>query len=787
MLLQSSNCLGDQYTAISHVEGPAMVFAGPGTGKTTTVANRISRLILDKGYDPSRILCLTFNKDAQLELEARIASMLAAENYTSEKSVQVMTYHKFGYTVSSQVLQLGKYKDGSVLADPTWLIKAILGGQGTLSPSFKGGLRRNGMDWQLNDGYPDPKQWLKELERPQQNMVAPSKISSYFIERFEDSPDLDKWLQFYVMFRSELNKMGKITFSDMLYVAWLAMANKPDELQFRLSKIASMSGANAVYNTREDVNYICQNMLSRIQNAYDIVCVDESQDTDPLQGWVATQIAKEHKNIMVVGDMNQSIYAFRGATPDFIPNMMNQFFKGYQVYNLDHTRRCATAIVDAANKVISYNPQNENYKPLKTARIEQGKVLVNVFDTDSDQATAFADEIALQVHEHDARLSDFAILCRTKRDIMNYEPMLFQRGLHYRVAGGGSVYSRKEIKIAMGYMMAALGIATAEELLPCINIASSNNTKNTHFLGMEAEKALVNWVALHPELTPMQAIRKFVNEPVPYSFDCPRTMQRGLKTWLDVVDSIIQEIDWLVEEDADKTSALYINIIRDLIVDPYLKREYEENDEEGDNPLIIIYGLSQLADKHANPEVFTSLIRQLQEDGKNPDTLTPAITLSTGHRAKGLEWDTVFLSSCHDGQWPHKNAVGENVEIGSQLASEERRLFFVAVTRAKNVLHIGAVQAAGIFIAEAGLTPIISEDDNSVPDELDVPTDASQDTSVSNILPFPNKATSDAVERLDNKSIDDTHKKKRNIHKGVRLEENKRKRGRKTKITDSTK
>lgn len=783
MLLQSENCLGDQYTAISHVEGPSLVLAGPGTGKTTTVANRIVRLILDKGYDPSRILCLTFNKDAQVELEARISSMLAAENYTSEKSVQVMTYHKFGYTVSSQVLQLFN-KDGSVLADPTWLIKAILGGQGSLSPSFKGGQRRRGMDWQLNDGYPDPKQWLKEVELPQKNMVAPSKISSYFIERFENNPDLDKWLQFYVMFRNELNKMGKITFSDMLYVAWLAMANKPDELQFRLSKIASMNGANAVYNTKEDVKYICQNMLSRIQNAYDIVCVDESQDTDPLQGWVATHIAQEHKNIMVVGDQNQAIYGFRGATPDFIPNMMNQFFKGYKVYNLDHTRRCATAIVDAANKVISYNPQNENYKPLKTARSECGKVVVSVFDTDSDQATAFADEIALQVHEHDAQLSNFAILCRTKRDIMNYEPVLFQRGLHYRVAGGGSVYSRKEIRVAMGYIVAALGIATADELLPCINIASSNNSKNTHFLGMEAEKALVTWVALHPELTPMQAIRKFVNEPVPFSFDCPRTMQRGLKTWLDVVDSIIQEIDWLVEENEDKTSALYIKIIRDLIVDPYLKREYEENDEEGDNPLVIISGLSQLADKHANPEIFTRLIRQLQEDGKNPDTATLAITLSTAHRSKGLEWNTVFLSSCQDGQWPHKNAVG-NAVVGSQLASEERRLFFVAVTRAKNVLHIGAVQAVGIFIKEAGLTPIMSEDDNSVPSELDSPLDDSRDTSVSNILPFPNTATSDAVERLDNKSIDDTPKKKRNTHKSVRLEENKRKRVR--EITDSTK
>lgn len=710
MLLQASQCEGDQFKAISHVDGPAKVMAGPGTGKTTTLANRIARLILYHDCQPHRILALTFGKPAQLDLQARIASMLTAENYDSKSSVAVMTYHSFGYMVSSQVLELTNAKS-VVDIDPANLVRKIIGGTKTLPPLVKGGLWRNGLDWMLTDGEtrPDPKQWLRELEIPQETMIIPSQIAAYFDKRFDF--DVDKWLQFYAMFRSELSRAGKLTFSDMLYVAWLAMENQPEELEYNLTKIASVQGNTRAFNTKKNVNATCKTLLSQIQGKYDYVVIDESQDTNPLQGRIASQIAIKHRNIMVVGDQNQAIYGFRGATPQYITDMMTNVYPEHVTYHLKHTRRCAQKIVTAANTLIAYNEQPDNYQPLQASRSDIGNVTVTMYDDTNDQASAFADEIVLKISEQKALLSDFGILCRTKRDIMTHEATLFSRGIAYRIAGGGSVYSRKEIKIAMGYMLAALDMATVEELLPCMNIAAGDNKNPTHYLGMEAIDAIKRWVALHLHISPVQALRQFVANPIPNDFNCPYSMKRGIQTWIDVVNQIIDQVRY--DADTDDTldfipSDMYITAIRGMIVDPYLKRESEKMDEENDSPLAIIEGLSDLAREHKSPMSLAAIIRQLQDDNKT-DTQSPAVTLSTVHKAKGLEWLHVFLSSCNSGNFPHKASVGDSVKVGNPLASDERNLFFVAMTRAKDNLIIGAIGSPSIFIEESGLLPSTSE------------------------------------------------------------------------------
>lgn len=746
MLLQSNHCLGDQWKAIRHNTGPATVIAGPGTGKTTTLANRIAYLVTQCGVDPKDILALTFNKKAADELNARANALLREAGVELEarkgannevikgddgeivyQGADVRTYHSLGFMMAREVLDLPPWLENVVLSDSTFYMKQILGDQ--MMPLHKGGAYRRGMRWNDPDDDTkgiDPKDAYREISGPMSLMVTPSRYAAHMRERWgEDHDDLDRYLELWARYQAEKQLRDKIDFEDMLYVGWLVLTEQFNELQYDIARYLPAEvygrGKMTVYKLKKDAYANMRGALGRYQTKWRYIMVDEAQDTNPLQGRMVTLLAQNHQNILVVGDPDQSIYKFRGARPDYIESLMTNEFRGHETYFLDHTRRFIPEIVTAANTLIAHNDRPEKYSPLKTARQREHGMVRAIYHPggEFDQAQWMVREIRDRMgpdvdpeHVDPEFFNQFGIIARTNGVLAALEPALFSAGFPYRNLAGGSAFNRKEIIAAVAYAAILSDQATIAELCAVVNIAAHDNAKKTHYLGAAAVQKITDLCNApnNQKYPPFEVLEGVIERGWSKPYGWTPSEIRGCQSFLQVIRRMRERVEELCGE-GEATTLQVLTAAREMAVDEFVRREYgERDDESGDSRFDVLEGLCNLGGQYPTPSEFLALIRRLQEDGatKKDSDRRPAIQLGTAHRWKGLERDVIFIASMDDGVWPHKRTTGysEDMQSGTTVGDipEERRLAFVAVTRARQDVVIGYF-GKSIFVEEMRLTP----------------------------------------------------------------------------------
>lgn len=451
------SCLNDrQREAVEHREGPCLVLAGAGSGKTRVLTYRIARLV-ESGVRPDEILACTFSRKAADEMKERLAELLG--NVVVE-DLTVSTFHSVCYRIiREEHFHLKGYKKNiSLLKESRQKFLA----QDILAPERKGG--KNGMNWAMGFssvlgtiGY--AKNCLFDFREP----------ADYFSEKDMDS----RYLQFYEIYEQEKKAQNVIDFDDMLYLCWKLLDENPA-------------------------------IRKKYQNRWKYILIDETQDTNLAQYEIARMLAEPERNIFVVGDDFQSIYGFRGACPETSIHGFTVMYPKGRVIKLEQNYRSSGAIVDAANKLKIDNPFNKVLLPVREQGIEQ-TMFTSV--NQNDEAVRVKREVESLIEEG-LKYSDIAVLYRTNAQSEAIESMFINAKIPYQIHGGTGFYHRKEIQDMMAYLQLIEDPECdrgTEDLWKVWNIGSKRCKKPTHYFGKafkeqvlkkSKDKEVYPWIAL---------------------------------------------------------------------------------------------------------------------------------------------------------------------------------------------------------------------------------------------------------------------------------------------------
>ena len=595
-LLSSLNEM--QKEAVCATEGPVMVMAGAGAGKTKVLTTRISYIISELGILPSSILAVTFTNKAAKEMTTRISKMLNIDT----KNMWVSTFHSFcARLLRIEAKYLTPYTNKFIIIDDEDSLKIV-------------------------------KDIMKEAElsdfKPSliKNLISKSKnFTNYAIT----DPELKNTFNIVIKKYEEYLKNNNLfDFDDLIIKTIELFKNNP-------------------------------NVLEKYQRKFEYILVDEFQDTNTLQYDLIFMLSARHHNIFVVGDDFQSIYSFRGAKIENINKFRNDFLETKLIL-LEQNYRSTSPILELANSVIEHNP-NQIKKKLYTTK--EGGQLPFLYQTDSsyDEATFVVDKIK-ELVANGLNYSDIAILYRANYVSRNYEDILIKYRIPYKIYGGLSFFSRKEIKDVIAYTRL---IVDNNDNFSFKRIVNEPKRKIGPALISKLEEcAAINEVSL------LEAIPLLKATGVGYN--ALKDFYLMIKELLDTIDEykLVDLVDVIVEKtgylDAlkkdDDFSDRYDNIKE-------LKSVFTETNEnyEGSNKEKLSSFLENLA---------------LRTDNDNIDDNDNSVRLSTYHQVKGLEFKAVFMVAFEEGIFPSVNVVNE-----ADIA-EERRICYVGITRAKERLYI---------------------------------------------------------------------------------------------------
>lgn len=574
-----------QIAAVKHLNGPALVVAGPGSGKTRVLTHRIAYLIGKENIPETNILCVTFTNKAAKEIKERVEVLLHELNMAFSKLPWSGTFH----SICSKILR----KEGHQIG---------------INPSF--------VIYDTDDQLSLIKQIVKDygIDSKQINVNAVLSAISSAKSELVNSNDYANYAQGY--FQRTVAK---------IYPQYQKMLRKNQALDFDdlLVEVVNLFQANEV-------------VLKKYRDTFNYILVDEYQDTNKAQYVLIKILAQEHENIFVVGDMSQAIYSFRGA--DF-RNILN-FQKDYtqaKIYNLEQNYRSTQIILDAAKHVIKNNSTHINLD-LWTENKTDEKITLYTGKSDYDEANFVIENILTRCANGD-KYSDFAILYRTNAQSRNIEEHLIKSNIPYKIVGGFRFYSRKEVKDIIAFLRVIY------------------NPKDT-----------VSWervINVPPRGIGKKSIENLKSEGWNLD-DIENKTKLPFKHWVEIKDTLAT-IE-LMDEVIDKTKYL---------------QWLDDGTEESLSRIENIKELRSVANSFTNLNDFLENVALIESTNKvNVDTLD-AVTLMTVHASKGLEFKTVFIIGLEEGLFPHTRALTEQMEL-----EEERRLCYVAITRAKNNLYL---------------------------------------------------------------------------------------------------
>lgn len=606
-----------QREAVKYIDGPQLVIAGAGSGKTRVLTYKIVHL-LNKGYEPGRILALTFTNKAAREMRERIETMVPAQ---SAARLWMGTFHSIFSRILRQNAEVISYSRNYTIydqADARSLIKMIIRDLDLDEKIYKPATIQNTISWAKN-ALISPGAYAadRELAESDRNSKRPLTAEIYrrYVERCRVADAMD--------------------FDDLLYNTAVLFRDNPAILR----------------HYREYFRY---------------VLVDEFQDTNFAQNYITTLLTKDIGNICVVGDDAQSIYSFRGANINNILEL-ERSYPTLATFKLEQNYRSTQNIINAANSLIDKN--NRQIKKNVFSKNDVGdRVEVQSGHSDYDEAGLVASRIVVQQSRTGDPLREFAILYRTNAQSRVLEEALRRRNILYHIYGGLAFYQRKEVKDALAYFRLAVNPSDDEAFKRAVNEPKRGIGDTT--IKKISEAAINSTVSMWD----------VVNDPARYNLNVNSGTQRKLNGFIEVIRRFI---DKAANQDAE-------TVARDIIMSTgllsqYLSESTPENISKVQNLEELLrsahdYVADQLeaGEEERGMAEFLNKVSLLTDQDTDDPALRDSVTLMTIHAAKGLEFAHVFVVGVEEDLLPSGMGKGTIEEI-----EEERRLFYVAITRAK--------------------------------------------------------------------------------------------------------
>lgn len=603
----------EQKEAVLYNEGPLLVLAGAGSGKTRVLTTKIAYLINKLEVEPSDILAITFTNKAAKEMKERVIKLVGADFY----DMQISTFHSFGLSIIRKYHErLGFESNFTIIDsdDSLTLIKRIL------------------KEMNLDSKMYNPKAVKNRISGAKNELLSPDDYDKYANTDFEE-----KVVEIYRRYQEILLRNNSVDFDDLLILPIKLLKENPDILMY-------------------------------YQERFKYVLIDEYQDTNEAQYVLVKMISAKYKNICVVGDESQSIYSFRGANYKNILNFEKDY-KNAKVILLEENYRSTKNILNVANDIIKHNI-NRKDKNLWTENNEGSKVKYYRADSELDEAYHVVNEIK-NLLVNGVKRSEIAVLYRTNAQSRTIEEALLKENIPYKVIGSFYFYKRKEIKDLISYLKLIYNSNDDTSLTRIINVPKRGiGTKTIENLSVLSR---TNNTSMYEAITKGKELefKKLIEEIKELEKDLSLT---------ELIDLILDKTGILEELKSEKSLEADIRI-ENLNEFKSITKNFEEK-----------YGIISL-------EAFLeeiSLVADMEEHNDNTDL----ITLMTIHSAKGLEFDNVFIVGMEEGLFPHVNSMVSHEEI-----EEERRLCYVAVTRAKKYLELVNAKRRMIYGQESSNLP----------------------------------------------------------------------------------
>jgi ATP-dependent DNA helicase UvrD/PcrA len=630
-----------QQEAVLICEGPLLILAGPGSGKTRVIAHRIAHLIANEDYAPWRVLAVTFTNKAARELRERVYALLGPE----AESIALGTFH----AICSRILRVD---GGAIGVDRGFTIYDDADQMSLIRQTF--------IDLAIDPKRISQRAVLSTISKAKSELVGPGDFGRAAGDYFQEVAG-----RVYHAYQDLLDQNKALDFDDLI--------------------------TRTVALFRES-----SSVLAKYQERYRSVLVDEFQDTNVAQYQLTRMIAAGHQNICVVGDPDQSIYAWRSADIRNILNFEHDYPETRTIM-LEQNYRSTQTILDTAQSIIRRNAGRKE-KQLWTENGGGQPVTLLVGYDEQDEARLVAGEIEAEIKSGKRRPRDFAVMYRTNSQSRALEEALVARRLPYRLVGGTRFYQRREIKDVLAYLRVINNPFDSVSLLRIINTP-------TRGIGQKTLDDLTHWaqsqsLPIYSALQVLEAAQHGETEIAPPQFQS-RTVSvllRFLRLLNDLISRsetegigdllehllVLTEYQAFLHEQFDDAADRWENVqeLAGVI------KQYEEASSRETSPIVPLPVEIEEPEERSPLASFLADV-SLVSDVDEFEERTDAITLITLHAAKGLEFSVVFITGLEEGLMPHMRSIQEGDPLQME---EERRLCYVGVTRAKEQLYLTRAQ-----------------------------------------------------------------------------------------------
>ena len=605
----------EQVAAVKNTEGPTMVIAGAGSGKTRVLTFRIAHLIKG-GTDAFNILALTFTNKAAREMKNRIAQIIGN---SEAKNLSMGTFHSvFSRILRNHSQKLGYPSNFTIYdtQDSKSLLKAII------------------KELNLDDKIYKPSLVYGRISSAKNNLISAAEYEANTDIIAEDRMSAKPRLfEIYKAYEKRCFTAGAMDFDDLLFKTNILLRDHPD-------------------------------VLHHYQHKFRYILVDEYQDTNYAQYLIVKKLAAVFTNICVVGDDAQSIYSFRGANIENILNFKNDY-PDYRIFKLEQNYRSTQHIVEAANSVIAKN-KDQIQKKVWTANDLGNQVKVVRTLTDNEEGKVVANMIYDLKMNEQASNSDFAILYRTNAQSRSFEEALRKLNMPYKIYGGLSFYQRKEIKDLLAYFRLAANPHDEEALKRVINYPKRGIGEGSF------EKVII--AANHYGVS----LWEIISQPRQYPTDIPGGTMNKISAFVTSIESYSVQLNKTDAHELAQTIARSSGILKEL---------YDDKSPEGvsryENIQALLAGIKEFTESVPDGETgylsdFMVDVALLTDADDEKEENKDKISLMTIHASKGLEFPYVFVVGLEENLFPSQLSLHSRPEL-----EEERRLFYVALTRAE--------------------------------------------------------------------------------------------------------
>ena len=593
----------EQLKAVNHIDGPMLVLAGAGSGKTKVLTSRIANLI-ENGISPYNILAITFTNKAAKEMRDRVFKLIGS----SANNIQISTFHSLGLKLLKENYSLLGYESNFTIIDSDDVLTII---------------KKIMKDLNLSKDYYNPRELRNKISSAKNEMMG---VDAFSKVEFDHNV-----VEVYKRYINKLKNGNSVDFDDLLVLPIKLFKNYPS-------------------------------VLEEYQDKYRYILIDEYQDTNEAQYILSKLLSSKYRNIFVVGDNDQAIYAFRGAN---YKNILN-FEKDYpetKTILLEENYRSTKTILNAANSVIKNNRERKD-KNLWSNNDDGSKIKYRVVSNEKEEASFVGNEIK-ELLSNGIKEEDIAILYRTNAQSRVVEEEMLKKNIKYRVVGSFYFYNRKEIKDLLCYLRLINNHKDDISLLRVINTPKRGIGEKT--IDNLTDIATSNGTSIYEAISSGKELefKNLIEE---------LTKDSETLSLTELIDNILDKSG--IKKELTSSKLLEDEIrLENLNEFKSITKSYEEE-----------YGSATLNDFLDEISLVSDMTEH--QDGSN------RVSLMTVHSVKGLEFDYVFIVGMEEGIFPHYNAINDG---GNSAIEEERRLCYVAITRAKKELCITTAESRMLF------------------------------------------------------------------------------------------